>query len=58
MELDVFYTMVTETFVTSLLFRNYDVIIRISGDVQAQILDTRNPPNPLTNLIEIWYSEV
>ena len=31
-KLDVFYTMVTETFVTSLLLRNYDVITSILAD--------------------------
>ena len=31
-ELDVFYTMVTKEFVTSLLLRHYDVITRILAD--------------------------
>ena len=34
-KLDVFYTMVTKKFVTSLLLRNYDVITYISADAQA-----------------------
>ena len=32
-KLDVFYTMVTKTFVTLLLLRNYDVITFILADV-------------------------
>ena len=32
-KLDVFYTMVTEKFVTSLLLRNYDVITCILADM-------------------------
>ena len=34
-KLDVFYTMVTKKFVTSLLLRNYDVITCILDDAQA-----------------------
>ena len=35
MKLDVFYTMVTKKFVTSLLLRDYDVITCILANVQA-----------------------
>ena len=34
-KLDVFYTMVTKKFVTSLLLRNYDVITFILADAYA-----------------------
>ena len=34
-KLDVFYTMVTKRFVTSLLLRHYDVIICILADAYA-----------------------
>ena len=34
-ELDVFYTVVTKTFVTVLLLRNYDVITCILADAYA-----------------------
>ena len=34
-KLDVFYTLVTKTFVTSLLLRNYDVITCILADARA-----------------------
>ena len=34
-KLDVFYTMVTKKFVTSLLLRNYDVIACILTDAEA-----------------------
>ena len=48
-KLDVFYTVVIKTFVTSLLLRNYDVITCILAP---------KTPKTLHNLAEIWYSEV
>ena len=44
-KLDVFYTMVTKKFVTSLLLRNYDVITCILADA-------------FTDLVEIWYLDL
>ena len=45
-KLDVFYTVVTKTFVTSLLLRSYDVITCIFADPQAQISDPCNSQTP------------
>ena len=46
-KLDVFYTMVTKTFVTSLLLHNYDVItcILADGRPKFQMLITPKPPD-------------
>ena len=46
-KLDVFYTIISKKFVTSLL-RNYDIMMLV----------TPKPPNPFTDLAEIWYFEV
>ena len=45
-KLDVFYTMVTEKLVASLLLRNYDVMTSILANAQAQISDARNSQTP------------
>ena len=45
-KLDVFYTMVTKKFVTSLLLRHYDVITCILADTWTQISDVHNSQTP------------
>ena len=46
-KLDVFYTMVTKNFATSLLLRQYDVITLILADARPkfQMLVTPKPPD-------------
>ena len=56
-KLDVFYTMATKKFVTSLLLRYYDVTACILAMCRPkfQMLVT---PKPLTDFAENWYFEV
>ena len=46
MKLDVFWTLATNSFVTSLLLRNYDVITCILANEWAKLSDTRNSQTP------------
>ena len=57
-KLDVFYTLVSKKFVTSLLLHNDDVITCILANDSS--LNFRSPelPNPFTDLAEIWYFKI
>ena len=52
---DVFYTIIAKNFVTSLLLCIYDVITCILADAYALNFRCSELPNPLTDLVEIWY---
>ena len=54
-KLEVFYTMVTKTFMTSLLLRHYEVMTCILADAEAKLSDARNSQ---TDFAEIRYLEI